>query len=117
MINFQKNVSWSKCYPDIAKIINNSDNSLLISNSHGMNLGNILALSHLLNDNISLILLDGRNRSHSYQSIPKIPRDFDNIFFLSVSEQFKRKIEQQYDTQLEKIYDYNLQLEKIPNLK
>ena len=111
MINFQKNVSWAKCYPDVAKIINNSDNSLLISNSHGMNLGNILALSHLLNDNISLILLDGRNRSHSYQSIPKIPRDFDNIFFLSVSEQFKKKIEQQYNIQLEKIYDYHLQLE------
>lgn len=116
-VGLRERVTWSKgesyYLADAAQIINNTDNTLVIGNSLGLNFGNILALSHLLKDNISLLLVDGWNEP-DYKNIPQIPKSFNNIFLISVSERFEDEIEQQYNADLESVrYNDQFNLKKL----
>lgn len=106
-VNLPKNIAWSKggsdYLIDAASIINQAKKPLVVGNSLGLNFGNILALSHLLEDDSKLLLVDGWKKP-DYINMPSIPQNFDNIFFLSVSDKFKERIEKKYDATLESIY-------------
>lgn len=115
---FQKNVTWNKGVssnlPIIANEINNSNNSLLISQEFQTNSGNLLALSYLLENNISLILIKDIHQLEFIDSFNN--QNFDNIFLLGVSKDFMDIIKYKYDIRVKTIfYDPYLHLQKVSN--
>lgn len=82
--------SWSNKYrdginqPEIAKIINQAEKPLLISNTYP---SDILSLSHKLDRSVQLQLIQ------TPQQI-KIPKDFQNIFLYKLSQKLIKNIEE-----------------------
>jgi uncharacterized membrane protein len=81
---WNKVVSYSN--PQVANIINQSSRPLLISDSSGMNFGNVFSLSYLVQPKIRFLLLKDKN-------IPKIPKGFTDIFLLNPSTKLRKVIE------------------------
>ncbi|MBP0017485.1 MAG: glycosyltransferase family 39 protein [Cyanobacteria bacterium SBLK] len=96
-----KGVSFNN--PEIVRAIAPSSKSLLITTSAEINFGNILALSHVLDPNINLLLIDVYAPS-DWEIIAKIPESFQNIYFLNVSDRWRQKFENQYNFQTKPIY-------------
>ncbi|TVQ47053.1 MAG: hypothetical protein EA365_04140 [Gloeocapsa sp. DLM2.Bin57] len=71
---------------DVARVINNSPKPLLISDTNEINVGNLISLSHLLNDQVDLLLY--RNTA-----IPAIPEGYSDIFFYNPSAQLISNLE------------------------
>lgn len=120
-ISSQAETAWNKVVsynlPQLSQMINRATAPLLISNSSGINFGNILALSHRLSPKTRLQLVDGRTQP-DFLNVPNIPQGFSDVFFLNPSEQFQQKIEQEYNFKLNIVYsDYHLQLWKLANSK
>lgn len=116
-ITSQADTSWNKVISyynhQIAGIVNQTTAPLLIGNSFGMNFGNILALSHLLEPKVRLVLINGSTQP-DFLNIPKIPQGFSDVFFLNPSDQFREKIEQGSKSQLELAYnDHHFWLWKL----
>lgn len=90
IINWSKDTVWTKVIsynlPEVARIVNQADSSLLISNNSSYNAGNIFALSYLLNSRVKLQLFSS---SDNYQ----FSREFKNIFVLSHSDQLIKTLE------------------------
>ncbi|HIK05229.1 MAG TPA: glycosyltransferase family 39 protein [Trichormus sp. M33_DOE_039] len=75
----------------IARIINKSANPLLVSNTYSLNIGNLMSLSHLLNDKVHIQLgLD------TDPTLPKIADGFSDIFLYSPSPELKSGLEKEY---------------------
>jgi len=113
-VSSQAETAWNKVVsynlPQIARLVNQASNPLLITNSFGINFGNTLALGHILSPQVSLQLVDAWTQP-GVINVPVIPQGFSNVFFLNPSRQFQKKIEQRYNSQLKVIYsDYHLQL-------
>lgn len=123
-ISFQSDTSWNKVVSynnhQVAQIVNQATAPLLISNSFGINFGNIFSLSYLLNSKVKLQLVNGSTQS-DFLHIPKIPQGFSDVFILNTSDKFRGKIEKEYHSRLEVVFkDYNLllgKLTKINNIK
>ncbi|NET03372.1 MAG: hypothetical protein F6K16_01265 [Symploca sp. SIO2B6] len=109
-ITSQAETSWNKVISyynhQIAGVVNETTAPLLIGNSFGMNFGNILALSYLLEPKVSFQLVNGSTQP-DFLHIPKIPQGFSDVFVLNPSEQFREKMEQEYKGQLELAYNDN----------
>jgi uncharacterized membrane protein len=107
-ISSQAETSWNKVVSyhnhQVARIVNQSKAPLLISNSFGINFGNALALSYLLEPKVRLQIVTG-NTQPDFMNIPNIPQGFSDVFFLNPSDQFREKIEQKYNWTLKLIFN------------
>ena len=93
--------SWIKVVsyhlPQVATIINQKNQPLLISNGFGINVGNVFALSYLLKPTVKLQLVFGSN-------IPQIPKEVSDVFLLSPSDNLKQGIEKKYKSKIEPVF-------------
>jgi len=107
-ISSQAETSWNKVVSyhnhQVARLVNQSKAPLLISNSFGINFGNTLALSYLLDPKVRLQIVTG-NTQPDFMNIPNIPQGFSDVFFLNPSEQFRENIEKKYDWKLKLIFN------------
>ncbi|YAF94430.1 MAG: hypothetical protein AB3A66_17725 [Nodularia sp. CChRGM 3473] len=85
---WHKEVSYSN--PLVANIINLSESPLLISDSEGINYGNVFSLSYLVQPKVRFKLLKN-------QIIPDIPDGFTDIFLLNPSDTWRRQIVTKYE--------------------
>jgi uncharacterized membrane protein len=110
-LSSQAETWWSKVIsygnPQVAKIINQAQNPLLISDSLGINYGNVFSLSYLLQPKVKYLLL-------SEQNFPNITNNFTDIFLLNPSDKWRKEIEVKYKTTANVVYSDNYyQLWKI----
>ncbi|WP_013322726.1 glycosyltransferase family 39 protein [Gloeothece verrucosa] len=110
-VNAQSNTSWMKVIsyslPQVANIINQSSNPLLVGNQSSYNPGNLIALSYLLKPEAKFQLL-------SDEKTYIIPKGYRNIFLLSPSEQLSEKLEKSAGVKLEFVLgDNHLWLWKV----
>ncbi len=87
---------WNKgshANPQVARIINKSNNPLIISSNYSLNIGDLMSLSHLLNKSVKMQLVIEPN-------IPDIPNNFSNVFLFNPSQKFKSKMEQKYNLKM-----------------
>ena len=100
-VNYQAATWWSKGVsygnPQVAKIINQADRPLLISNSVGINYGNVFSLSYLVEPKVRFQLVQD-------QSIPNIPDGFTDIYLLNPADEWRQQIAKKYQYQTEVIY-------------
>ena len=93
--------------PQIARIINQSTNPLVISSCEGIwRVNDKLSLSHLLPPQVKFQLVIPPN-------IPKIPPSFNNIFLFNTSHKLQANLEQEENFQLETVYPEKLGLLKL----
>jgi uncharacterized membrane protein len=78
-------------------MINQTSRTLLITNDAGNNSINILSLSSLIEPNVRFLLVQGNN-------IPKISKNYSNIFLLNPSDTLRRSIEKKYQMNINIIY-------------
>jgi uncharacterized membrane protein len=107
-ISSQAVTSWNKVISynnlEVARIVNQAKAPLLISSSFGVNFGNIFSLSYLLNPKVKLQIVTG-NTQPDYLNIPKIPLGFSDVFILNPSDQFREKIEKEYNTKMNLLFN------------
>jgi uncharacterized membrane protein len=116
----QSETSWNKVVSynnhQVAQLINQSNAPLLISNSYGINFGNIFALSYLLNPKVRLQLIND-NPQTDFSDVPKIPQHFSDVFLLNLPDPLRENIEKKYGWKHKLIYnDSHLWLWKRENL-
>ncbi|MDZ8108767.1 MAG: glycosyltransferase family 39 protein [Nostoc sp. DedQUE12a] len=103
-VNSQAETWWSKVIsygnPQVARIINQANHPLLISDASGINYGNVFSLSYLLEPKVKFQLLKD-------QTIPNIPDVFTEIFLLNPSDIWRQKIETTYNSKTEVVYSDN----------
>lgn len=103
-VNSQAETWWSKVIsygnPQVATIINQASRPLLISDSFGINYGNVFSLSYLLEPKVRFQLV-------KEQKIPKIYNQFTDVFFLNPANDFRQKIETSYKSKLNVVYKDN----------
>lgn len=76
-------------YPQIANLINQSDRPLLVSNSAGMNAGNIISLSYLLDPKVRFqLVVDPK--------VPQITDGFSDLFLYNPSDRLVSQLQKQY---------------------
>lgn len=103
--------SWNKILsfnnPKIVQAIATSESPLLITTSFGFNSGNILALSHDLDPDLNLLLINNNGGRADWAIVPDIPANFNDIYFLNISERLRRVIENRYNFKIKLIYNDN----------
>ncbi|RCJ20621.1 hypothetical protein A6S26_25590 [Nostoc sp. ATCC 43529] len=103
-VSSQAETWWSKVIsygnPQVARIINQANRPVLISDASGINYGNVFSLSYLLDSKVKFQLL-------KEQSIPNIPDAFTEIFLLNPSDIWRQKIETTYNSKTEVVYNDN----------
>ncbi len=103
-VNSQAETWWSKVIsygnPQVAKIINQAANPLLISDDSGINYGNIFSLSYLLQSKVQFQLVKN-------QTIPNIPDEFTDIFLLNPSDVWRKQLEANYKYKTNVVYGDN----------
>jgi uncharacterized membrane protein len=95
-VSSQAETWWNKgshANPQIARIINQSDKPLLISSNYSLNIGDLMSLSHVLDNKVKVQLVTEPN-------IPNIPNNFKDIFLYNPSKKFKLDIEKKYKLNL-----------------
>lgn len=106
--------SISNSIPQIARLINQANQPLVISNlaPSKPNLGHLLALSYLVEPEVKFQLVNGLN-------IPRISIKAGDVFLFNPSETFRLAVEQQRQAKAKKIFQgqYNIELWKLPNRK
>ena len=99
--------SWNKVVsfhnPEIVQAIAQSENSLLMTVSFGINFGNILSLSHTLDPNLNLLLVKNSDRLEG-EIIPDIPAQYTHLYFLNIPDRLRQTLETQYNLKTELIY-------------
>ncbi|MFN6483685.1 MULTISPECIES: glycosyltransferase family 39 protein [unclassified Nostoc] len=91
-VSSQAETWWNKsshANPQIARIINKTNNPLLISSNYSLNIGDLMSLSHLLNNKVQMQLV-------IEPSLPNIPDSFSELFLYNPSKIFKYKLEKKY---------------------
>ena len=110
VLNFQSPTAWTKGISynlyQVAELINEQPNTLIISSSKGINFGNILALTYLVKKDTSFLLVDGWQKK-DYETEINIPSTYKNIFILGLSEQLQKKLEQKYNIQIKLAFSDN----------
>jgi uncharacterized membrane protein len=103
-VNSQAETWWNKGVsygnPQVAQIINQTTNPLLISDAFGDNYGNIFSLSYLLEPKVRFILVQD-------EKIPKIPDGFTDVFLFNPSFSWRTTIEKRYKLKTEIVYSDN----------
>ncbi len=93
VVSSQAETWWNKgshANPEVARIINKSNNPLIVSSTSSLNIGDLMSLSHLLNSNVKMQLVIEPN-------IPNIPNNLNNVFLFNPSEKFRSKMEKKYN--------------------
>ncbi len=102
-VSSQAETWWSKVVsygnPQVAKIINQAERPLLISDSFGINYGNVFSLSYLAEPKVRFQLVKDNN-------IPKIPQG-TNVFLLNPSAKLRKGIEKKYKFKENIVYKDN----------
>jgi uncharacterized membrane protein len=100
----QADTWWSKVVsygnPQVANIINQAERPLLISDSQGINYGNIFSLSYLVQPKVRFLLLNEQN-------IPEIPENFTDIYLLNPADTWREAIETRYNAPANVVYGDN----------
>ncbi|MFN6496175.1 MAG: glycosyltransferase family 39 protein [Nostoc sp. DedQUE01] len=117
-VNSQAETWWNKSmnYGNLqfAQIINQSNSPLLISNSLDNNYGHVFSLSYLLEPKARFLLVNN-------QKIPKIPKEFADVFLLNPSDNWRERIEKKYNVKTDIVYGDNYysvwKLPKVRNLR
>ena len=91
---WNKSASKTRHNPEVARIVNQSENSLVISDIRP---GELLGLTHLLKDKINLQLV-------SITNIPQIPQNYQKVFIYRPSDELLNKLDAQYN--LEKLQSW-----------
>lgn len=112
-VSSQAETWWNKVISygnsQVAKIINQAENPLLISDVAGINYGNVFSLSYVLQPKVKYLLL-------SEQNLPNIPDGFTDIFVFNLSEKRRKEIELKYKSTINIVYsDNHYQLWQIIN--
>ncbi|MGF1493403.1 MAG: glycosyltransferase family 39 protein [Microcoleaceae cyanobacterium] len=101
-VSSQADTWWTKpasySNPRIADIINQSSSPLVISDNSGINIGNLISLSHLLHPHVRLQFVE-QNSTDSLQ----ISSDFSDIFLYGPSDSLATEVQKQTDSELERI--------------
>lgn len=101
----QAEIWWNKAssrnIPEVARIINRSSRPLIISDSSGLNPGNVVSLSHLLDPKV-------RFRLVVKSKVPTIPDGFSDVFLFNPSESLRRGLEREENYKVEPIYKSEL---------
>ncbi|MBR8837043.1 MAG: glycosyltransferase family 39 protein [Stigonema ocellatum SAG 48.90 = DSM 106950] len=95
---WSKNISYGN--PQVARIINQADSPLLMSDASEINYGNVFSLSYLLQPKVRFLLIKDKN-------IPKIPQGFSNVFLLNPSPKLRKEIEKKYKSKESVVYQDN----------
>jgi uncharacterized membrane protein len=116
-ISSQSDTAWNKVVSynnhQVARLVNQANNPLLISNSFGINFGNTFALSYLLESKVRLLPVDGWIPP-DLMEIPKAAQNFVTVFILNPPDAFQKNIEKAYNTKLELVFnDSHLWLWKL----
>lgn len=97
----QSDTAWTKVVsdqlPQVAHLINDYEQPLVISNNQGINQGNIVSLSYLLETDVKFQLF-------LESQIPQIDQSFKTIFFFSLADDLRERIEVQYQWQSELVF-------------
>ncbi|MFN6570674.1 glycosyltransferase family 39 protein [Dendronalium sp. ChiSLP03b] len=100
-VSYQAETWWSKGVSygnlQVAKIINQAERPLLISNSVGINYGNVFSLSYLVQPKVRFQLVQN-------QSIPNIPNSFTDVFILNPAKRWHKQIATKYKSQINIVY-------------
>jgi uncharacterized membrane protein len=99
-ISSQADGWWTKgrnTHSRIAQIINQSANPLLISSTYSLNVGNLMSLSHLLNEKVQIEFL-----LNPSSTLPEVPDRFSDTFLYSPSPELKAELERKY--KLDNVY-------------
>jgi uncharacterized membrane protein len=112
-VSSQAETWWSKVIsygnPQVANIINQAENPLLISDLGGINYGNLFSLSYVLQPKVKYLLLSEQNFSN-------IPNGFSDIFLLNPADRWRKEIEFTSKSVTKVVYsDNHYQLWKINN--
>jgi uncharacterized membrane protein len=112
VITAQAETTWNKVVSynnlTIARILNQAEHPLLITSSFGINFGNILALSHVLEPSVKLQLVQGSN-APDFTNVPEVAPGFETVFLLNLSDPLRQAIEQQQNATAELVFqDFHL---------
>ncbi|MBZ8182242.1 glycosyltransferase family 39 protein [Oscillatoria salina] len=112
-ISSQADTWWNKISSyhnaEIAQIINQSSRPLLVSDAFDINLGNIISLTHLLENKVRLQLM-------VKPKFKSISSNFENVFVFNPSPTLKAAIEKQDNLHLELVYNSGYPLWKAIKL-
>lgn len=96
-ITSQSDTWWNKIASyhnaEVARIFNESDRPLIVSDNSGINVGNLISLSHRLNPNVRLLLVVEPN-------VPKIPDGVGDVFLFNPSNSLFSGIQKEHDLEL-----------------
>jgi uncharacterized membrane protein len=114
LANLQAETSWSKVVnyslPAISRPINASPQPVLIGFSHGINFGTILALSHVLDPDVRLLLIDDGAQREG-RSLPSLPPDARTVFLLNPPPDLLHRLERREATPAKLLFqDFHLAL-------
>ncbi|MEH1917522.1 glycosyltransferase family 39 protein [Nostoc sp.] len=117
-VSSQSETWWNKGMnygnPQVARIINQSNRPLLISDAFNNNYGNVFSLNYLLEPKVRFLLVNN-------QKISKIPDGFTDVFLLNPSEAWGKTIEKKYKFKTDIVYNDNYysiwKLAKTRNLR
>jgi hypothetical protein len=100
-VSSQAETWWSKVVsydnPKVAKVINASENPIIVSDAFATNPGNVVSLSYLLSENVRLLLLPEVGNS---LTTPDIPEQFSDIFFLDLPNNYLNRFQEKYGSSL-----------------
>ncbi|WP_414544675.1 hypothetical protein [Nostoc sp. CCY0012] len=92
---WHKGVSYGNS--QVAKIINETKNPLLISDAEGINYGNVFSLSYLVQPNVRFQLIGN-------QTVTDIPDNFSDIFLLNPSDSKRSQIMTEHKYNMNIVY-------------
>ena len=98
---WNKGISYGN--PQAAKIINQGEKPLLISDAEGINYGTVFSLSYLVQPKVRFQLVKN-------QDIPDIPVGFTDIFILNPSDTWRSQLETRYKSTTNVVYSDNYYL-------
>ncbi|MBD2462348.1 glycosyltransferase family 39 protein [Oscillatoria sp. FACHB-1407] len=100
--HLQANTWWNKVmsyhHPEIAQLLNSSDSPLLITDSYGYNPANLVSLSYLLNETVTLLPFQEFGISKEIPAIADLSRP---LFLLNLPDYFRDEFTAQYGGQFE----------------
>lgn len=109
-VSSQADTWWNKKNshdnPQVARIINQATQPLLVSSNYNLNFGELLSLSYLLAPKVRLQLVVEPN-------IPKISDSFSDVFLFNPSKAMQQQITQEQNYKIEPVKPKHLRLLKL----
>jgi uncharacterized membrane protein len=103
-VHSQSNTWWNKImsyhHPQIAEILNSSDRPILITDSYGYNPANLVSLSYLLSESVTLLPI---REFGIAREMPTLSDLSQSIFLLNLPDYFRSEFEAKYGGQLQPV--------------